>query len=316
MIPIRNFPYSDYHDLNLDYLLRKFAIFEVDLEDLKRRVKALEDWREIAEPTIANHETRIISIENTIINLGNRLTVVEGDIVDIKGDIVNIKNDIVDIKGDITTLFDNSTSFFFDYESGYVQPDSANNSTIYNLTSSVDFYNTFIERIFRRSQAPADGGVNYDFYIKYLNHIVKAEYDYNVSTGELKITAKESINDLNDSVVRYFYALELIYKIENDNVTFTHIRNNIFPVLKYDITLRSGGYWHPSTDPDYPYYQNVSIAGANISSEGRFHFESMNDFNTYSNILCDYVESDDGIFKFYATEIPAADIHLKAYINC
>lgn len=316
MIPIRNFPYSDYHDLNLDYLLRKFAIFEVDLEDLKRRVKALEDWREIAEPTIANHETRIISIENTIINLGNRLTIVEGDIVDIKGDIVNIKNDIVDIKGDIVTILDNSTSFFFDFGSGYVRPDAVNNSTIYNLTASVQFYREFIERLFRISTRPEIGGVNYDFYIKDSNHIIKAEYDYNRTTGTLKITAKESINDPSDSVVRYFNVLEMIYEIENDNVTFTNIKNNIFPVLEYNITLLGGSYWRASSDPDFPYYQDVAIDGVNINSEGRFHFESLSDFKTYSEILCDYVVSDQGIFTFYATEEPSTDINLKAYINC
>lgn len=76
MIPIRRYPYTDFHDLNLDYLLRQIAEFEEDLEALKRRVTALEGWK----------------------------VIIDGDITTIKGDIITIKNDILDIKGDIVTI--------------------------------------------------------------------------------------------------------------------------------------------------------------------------------------------------------------------
>lgn len=83
MIPIRRYPYTDFHDLNLDFLLRQYSEYEDDIDDLKKRVKILEDWRTIIDGDI---------------------TIMKGDIVTIKGDIVNIKGDITTIKGDIVTI--------------------------------------------------------------------------------------------------------------------------------------------------------------------------------------------------------------------
>lgn len=92
MIPIRNFPYSDYHDLNLDFLLKQFQQYELDIEELKRRVKALEDWREIIDPVINNLSSRVTTIEGNITNIFNRLGIVENDIVNIKSNIITINN--------------------------------------------------------------------------------------------------------------------------------------------------------------------------------------------------------------------------------
>ena len=91
-IPIRNFPYTDYHDLNLDFLLRQFQAYELDIEELKRRVKALEDWRtNEVDPDIHN---------------------IKLDIIDIKGDIVIIKNRLDIVEGNITTLSNNITDYY------------------------------------------------------------------------------------------------------------------------------------------------------------------------------------------------------------
>lgn len=90
MIPIRRYPYTDFHDLNLDYLLRQIAEFEEDLEALKRRVTALEGWKVI--------------IDGDITTIKGDITTIKGDIITIKGDIIDIKSDIVDIKGDIITI--------------------------------------------------------------------------------------------------------------------------------------------------------------------------------------------------------------------
>lgn len=87
--PVRAFPYSDYHDLNLDFLLEQIRLVLVDLEELKRRVKALEDWK--------------IIIESDIVDIKATITLIQGDITIIKTRINNLEKDISEIGSVILT---------------------------------------------------------------------------------------------------------------------------------------------------------------------------------------------------------------------
>lgn len=88
MIPIRRYPYTDFHDLNLDFLLNQFSEYEAEIDDLKRRVKALEDWRIVIDGDIITIKGDIVTIKGDIVTINNtiddhsrRLTTIEGDIV-------------------------------------------------------------------------------------------------------------------------------------------------------------------------------------------------------------------------------------------
>ena len=87
--PIRFFPYSDFHDLNLDWLMVQIRLVLVDLEELKRRVKALEDWK--------------IIIEGDIVDIKATITLIQGDITIIKTRINNLEKDISEIGSVILT---------------------------------------------------------------------------------------------------------------------------------------------------------------------------------------------------------------------
>lgn len=87
--PVRCFPYSDFHDLNLDWILEQIRLVLVDLEELKRRVKALEDWKVI--------------IEGDIVDIKATITLIQGDITIIKTRINNLEKDISEIGSVILT---------------------------------------------------------------------------------------------------------------------------------------------------------------------------------------------------------------------
>lgn len=42
-IPVNEYPYTDIHELNLDYVLRELQRMQAEIDELKERVEALEN---------------------------------------------------------------------------------------------------------------------------------------------------------------------------------------------------------------------------------------------------------------------------------
>ena len=196
MIPIRRYPYTDFHDLNLDYLLRQIAEFEEDLEALKRRVTALEAWQIIIDGDITTIKGDIVDIK--------------GDIVDIKGDIVDIKGDIVDIKGDIVDI----------------------NTTLGDHTTKIRDL-TYDNRMFK-------------------SHLFSFEL-------RLPPASDPAYEDISEG--------------------------DYTKKLKCDIAS-------PIINPNYSDMLAID-AFIDEDTEVRIHFKSFEDFETYSDIICEYVETED-----------------------
>lgn len=182
MIPIRRYPYTDLHDLNLDFLLRQYSEYEDDIDDLKKRVKILEDWRIIIDDDI---------------------TTIKGDITTIKGDIITIKRDIVDIN---TTLGDHTTK-------------------ILNLTTD--------------------------------NRLLKSHlFSFKLRLPPASDPAYEDISEGD-------YTKKLRCDIASPTIN-----------VNYSEMIAVDAYIDEDT-------------------EVRIHFKSFEDFETYSDIICEYVETED-----------------------
>lgn len=294
MIPIRNFPYTDYHDLNLDFLLRQFQIFEADLEELKRRVKALEDWRvDIVEPDLITIKADIRDIKGDIISLGDRITNVEGDIVTI--------NNTIDV------LAGNSKTFYFVIDTNDVvtiREADPDNGTIIDLTDS-DTFRAFEERLL--SAASTKGEINDRYFVK----------DLTLLHGDSG----------------YYYEGRLQTEPNHNYIAFYSMRNTYLKEIKIRITstpivdrrsqgIQSAGVykipvaaWEPSGNADYPYKNEYNILGPTASSVVDVYFNDMNSFLAYSGIICEFVKVENARLTFYAKSIPNDDFYVTLSIK-
>lgn len=126
------YPYTNFEQLNLDYLLNETSKFskrvedletitanhevrigtlETNVEDLTGRVGVLEtdvgdlkDRMTEAEGDIDNLKGRMNDVEDDVEDLEGRVSTLETDMETAKGDITNIKGDITNIEGDIVNI--------------------------------------------------------------------------------------------------------------------------------------------------------------------------------------------------------------------
>ena len=282
-IPIRNYPYTDYHDLNLDFLLRNWNIFMVDIEDLKRRVKALEDWREVAEPDI-----------NTLKN----------QMVQVLGDILLLQNRVTTTENNINILADNVKNYYITGTnlSQQIHEDSPTGPLI-DLTDPValtDFLNRFRSPVSTKGQK--------------INQV----YFFN-NTCEVNVSSVNQIEFYN--YITYFGDLTIkkrSFIVKNDGTTSYSstsygIRGQVFQL---QISAASVS---PSSDPDYPYQLVVNdfTYGQNFVDNYQvdLYFDTLDYFKTYSPIICEYVKTEEHQFTLYFTEIPAGTFYLNFVIT-
>ena len=217
MIPIRRYPYTDFHDLNLDYLLRQIAEFEEDLEALKRRVTALEGWKVIIDGDITTIKGDIVTIKGDIIDIKGDIVDIKGDIVDIKGDIVTINNTIDDHSRTINKLLKQEFCFLIRLPISAWVPDSTYADYPYKAvidftdpTVVVEDYQKFVDHEWITQ---AESEVRLEFWMMgdYVTLSDKlCSYVENSGTNKITIYAKEQINSFIDF---YAYVMNKIYDI-------------------------------------------------------------------------------------------------------
>ena len=124
IFPVRKYPYTDYHDVNLDYILEGFKGFEDDIASLKQRmtsaesdITSLTNRMTTAEGNISSLSSRMTTAEGNISSLLSRMNTAEGninsllsrmhtaevDIGELKQDVINDQSDILDLKGRMST---------------------------------------------------------------------------------------------------------------------------------------------------------------------------------------------------------------------
>lgn len=279
MIPIRNFPYTDYHDLNLDFLLRQFQQYEIDIEELKRRVKALEDWR---------------------------IDVVEPDLLTIKGDIVNIKANIISLGDRITTnttninkLAANEVVYVFDRDNQMFHKGSYDGPVVTDFNAMIDdlqILNTSdignkIAKIYIYDETPSELDectymihTSTGYYTLILTVIYKNSDGQNINGHVIKINS-------DDNVIDYYNYYSSMGSLVSRYIPATILSANMVATTDPDLAS------------DYPYQLTIPesmIKSANQPVE--IFIENSSDFINYSNKICEYVKVEPNYLTLYFKE--------------
>lgn len=104
------YPYTNFEQLNLDWLMEHVGAFDDRLNQVEATVTDLNTRVDSVESDVSALQERMTDAEGDILSLGGRVTTNENDISDLKGRMTDAESDISDIKPRLTTAEDNISS--------------------------------------------------------------------------------------------------------------------------------------------------------------------------------------------------------------
>ena len=104
------YPYTNFEQLNLDWLMEHVGAFDDRLNQVEATVTDLNTRVDTVESDVSALQERMTDAEGDILSIGGRVTTNENDISDLKERMTDAESDIADIKPRITTAEHNITS--------------------------------------------------------------------------------------------------------------------------------------------------------------------------------------------------------------
>lgn len=104
------YPYTNFEQLNLDWLMETAGAFEGRLNTAESRISSLTSRMDTAEGDISSLKGRMTTTETNVTSLFNRMGTAEDDITSLKGRTTTNENDISSLTSRVTTDEANITS--------------------------------------------------------------------------------------------------------------------------------------------------------------------------------------------------------------
>ena len=140
--PLHQFPYTDFQDVNLDYILKNFKVFEDDIANLKTRMTIAEGsiielstHMDTAESNISSLTSRMGTAEGRITNLLSRMSTAESNISSLTTRMGTAENNISSLTGHMGIAESNITTLQSQV-SGWSSMTAKNNGKIDALASA------------------------------------------------------------------------------------------------------------------------------------------------------------------------------------
>lgn len=144
------YPYTNFEQLNLDWLMEHVGAFDDRLNQVEATVTDLNTRVDTVESDVTALQGRMTDAEGEILSLGGRVTTNENDISDLKDRMDDAEGDISDIKPRLTTAEGNISSLD--------DRITADESTINGIRSDLNALDTEVDAIPIVSANPGGSG--------------------------------------------------------------------------------------------------------------------------------------------------------------
>lgn len=163
-----HFPYVNFHELNVDWILRKLKSLEQRMDAAEARLDAAEARLDVIEADIIDIRAEIVQIKNRLTSLENRCTALEGRCSDLEDRCTALEGRCSDLEDRCTALEGRCTALEARMETKLYEVGQITFDDFIQLIN--DYMDGVIFPIFYERMGAAPNKSRHFFYIQKINY--------------------------------------------------------------------------------------------------------------------------------------------------